>query len=279
MVSRKAKKASGRMSFIVVIIVLGLAAVGLNGATSYLRLYFKKLPVSLSQPLKEIPAQLGPWKQVFSDRPLESDIEHVLGTEEYVFRLYADTRLIKAEDLSGVEDADPDKREAALRTVSRLQAEVPQAFISMAVTYYTGMVDTVAHIPDRCMVADGYEPTKAPEVVTWDIKPHSPVTVRYINFEDQTARGAVNKNVSYFFNVNGAYEYDPISGVRMRLQDLRERHGYYAKVELMNQVQDQKAAKTAMADFVSAALPDLEKCWPDWKKIKAEERGERTAAK
>ena len=59
------KKASaGRVSFIVAVAVLGLAAVGLNGATSFLKLYFKKLPVSLSLPLKEVPAQLGPWKQV-----------------------------------------------------------------------------------------------------------------------------------------------------------------------------------------------------------------------
>ena len=49
-------KTSGRIAFIVAVAVLGLAAVGLNGATEFLKLYFKKLPVSLSMPLKEVPA-------------------------------------------------------------------------------------------------------------------------------------------------------------------------------------------------------------------------------
>ena len=35
----------------------------------------------------------------------------------------------------------------------------PDALVNFAVTYYTGLVDTVAHIPDRCYVADGFEPT------------------------------------------------------------------------------------------------------------------------
>jgi hypothetical protein len=98
------------------------------------------------------------------------------------------------------------------------------------------------------------------------------VTVRYIKFQDQTDRQP-DRNVAYFFQVNGAYECDPIRGVRIRLQDLRERHGYYAKIELMNQVKDESAAKAAMTDFLSAALPDIERCLPDWKKVKAEESG------
>ncbi|HZZ43905.1 MAG TPA: exosortase-associated EpsI family protein [Tepidisphaeraceae bacterium] len=269
---RVRKGNSGKLSFIIVIVVLGLAAVGLNGATSFMKLYFKKLPVELSMPLVEIPAQLGSWKQMGVDRPMAADIEHVLGTDKYVFRTYADMRVLKPEWVQGLAEADLDTDAEAQQKIGRLRAEYPAAFINMAVTYYTGMVDTVAHIPDRCYVADGYEPTTEPEVLTWDVKPHDPVTVRYINFEDQTPRGAENKNVAYFFQVNGAYECDPITGVRLRLQDLRERHGYYAKIEMMNQLKDQSVAKKAMADFLGASLPDIEKCLPDWKKVKAEEQ-------
>ena len=264
---------SSRLSFIVAVVVLGLAAVGLNGATSFMKLYFKKLPVSLSLPLKELPRQLGPWKCVGIDKPLPSDIEHTLGTEEYIFRLYVDTRVVKPELLEGLEDADIERDPSARERVGRLEAQYPQGMLSMAVTYYTGMVDTVAHIPDRCMVADGYQPTSDPEVVTWSVKPpHAPVTARYINFEDQTPRGQVSRNVAYFFHVNGSYEHDPITGVRLRLQKLTERHGYYAKIEVTNQVQDQGAAKAAMADFLGFALPGIERCMPDWAKVKAEER-------
>jgi hypothetical protein len=276
-VASKANNNTGRLSFIIAVVVLGLAAVGLNGATRFLQLYFKKLPVSLQLPLKELPAQLGPWKQVLADRPLPGDMEHTLGTEEYVFRLYADTRVIKPSELEGLDDADPEKDALARQRLGRLQHEHPGAFVNMGLTYYTGMVDTVAHIPDRCYVADGFEPTQGVQVLTWETK-DKPVTVRYINFEDQTTRGLEPKNVAYFFQVNGEYECDPITGVRLRLQKLTERHGYYAKIEVMNQVPDQPAAKAALADFVSAALPDIERCLPDWKKVKAEEARGETAA-
>ena len=40
----------------------------------------------------------------------------------------------------------------------------------MSVTYYTGMVDTVAHVPERCVTADGYEPRPGENVtIKWPI--------------------------------------------------------------------------------------------------------------
>ena len=101
------------------------------------------------------------------DQPLPSDIEHTLGTEKYVFRVYADTRAIRPEWLEDAESDDAMKRQTAEQLIGVARAKAPEAFINMAVTYYTGLVDTVAHIPDRCYVADGYEPTRSPEVVDW----------------------------------------------------------------------------------------------------------------
>jgi hypothetical protein len=268
----KANRNNGRLSFTIAVLVLGLAAVGLNGATKFMKLYFQKLPVSLSLPLKEVPKQLGPWRFVGMDKPLPSDIEHTLGTEEYIFRTYVDTRVVKPDVMKALEDVDLETDVSAQERLQQIRQQYPAACLTMAVTYYTGLVDTVAHIPDRCMVADGYQPTTDPEVVTWDVKPHAPVEARYITFEDQTSRGAVNRNVAYFFHVNGEYESDPITGVRLRLQKLTERHGYYAKIELTNMVKDQGAAKAAMADFLGSGLPDIEKCMPDWAKVKADER-------
>ena len=261
---------SGGGTFVVAVLVLGLAAVVLNAAVMF-GVSFKKKPVSLSLPLQEIPKQLGVWRQVGVDQPLPSDIEHTLGTEKYVFRVYADTRVIRPEWLEDAEGDDAMKRQAAEQLIGVARAKAPEAFINMAVTYYTGLVDTVAHIPDRCYVADGYEPTRSPEVVDWKAGGRD-VRVRYINFEDQTARGLEPKNVAYFFHVNGQFEHDPITGVRLRLQDLREKHGYYAKIEMMNLVKDQAAARAAMADFLSAGLPSIERCMPDWQKVKASER-------
>ena len=105
---------------------------------------------------------------------------------------------------------------------------------------------------------------------------------RFINFEDETGRGQVPTRVVYFFVCNGSYEESP-QAVRAKLQDLRERHGYYAKVELMitdykyigrtvSEDADDPAAKAslvAMKDLIASALPDIERCLPDWSAVKA----------
>jgi hypothetical protein len=78
--------------------------------------------------------------------------------------------------------------------------------------------------------------------------------------------------VAYVFHTNGHYESDPL-GVRQTLEDLTERYGYYAKIELMTLVPnieetDISNASAAMADFLTAARPQIETCFPDWSKVK-----------
>ena len=271
-------------AFVAAVLVLALAAAGLNASVGYMKLHFKKQPVPMARSLASMPADLGLWQQVSQDEPLDPEIEHALGTNEYIFRDFMDTRVVGKETIEQVrrlnqavldaktpEDVKRLKEERA-QLVGRTRLSHPTGVINLAVTYYTGLVDTVAHVPDRCYVADGYEPTRSPEVLDWQVEPGKSVKVRYINFEDQTARGMEPKNVAYFFHVNGGYEYDPISGVRLRLQDLRESHGYYAKIEVMNQVPDQAVARRAMSEFVAAELPAVERCLPDWQQFKAAQR-------
>jgi len=148
--------------------------------------------------------------------------------------------------------------------------------IHLGLTYYTGLVDTVAHIPDRCYIADGYEPSSY-TVPVWQLgtdasgKPFSQ-SVRFISFQDSTGTNRVSKCVAYVFHTNGHYESDPL-GVRQTLEDLTERYGYYAKIELMTLVPniedtDISNASAAMSDFLTAARPQIETCFPDWTKVK-----------
>jgi hypothetical protein len=236
--------------------------------------------VPLRRPLDEIPPQLGPWLQVSKDQPLDKELQDVLGTEKYIFRDYVDTRQIPAPELATL------KKEIAAGDATghmvRLQSEKPTSVITAAVTYYTGMVDTVAHIPDRCYVAGGYEPIDHSYPVL-DITPPAAIgsyadsaarqmQVCFINFEDQTPNhSTIPVNVAYFFQCNGAYEYDPIDGVRLHLQDLSQRHGYYAKVELKTVINDTNASKETMADFLRYAMPEIERCLPDWAAVKRSE--------
>ena len=55
---------------------------------------------------------------------------------------------------------------------------------------------------------------------------------RLIGFDDQTGQGRLGQHVGYFFSANGEYTEDPLQ-VRRLLQNLMERYGYYAKVEMM----------------------------------------------
>jgi hypothetical protein len=255
-------------AFVVVTIILLIAAAGLNAAVGALQLHFQKVPVPLRRQLADLPEKMGPWMQVSIDQPLDPDMEHTLGTEKYIFRDYVDTRLVTKSDLDQFKDKNWNDRRMLL---AQIQHRNPKAVMNMAVTYYTGLVDTVAHVPDRCYIADGYQP-RAYNVVTWsafDGKSGRNLTgdARYINFEDQTTeRHSVPKNVLYFFHCNGDYVNNPES-VRMRLQDLRQRYGYYAKVELMTLMPDADASAKVMNDFLSYSLPEVEKCLPDWNKV------------
>jgi hypothetical protein len=274
------KSIAHQPTFLIAAVVLFIAALTLNGAVQMMKLHFRKEPVALRHPLDEIPAQLGPWLQVSKDEPLDKEMQDVLGTEKYIFRDFVDTRQISSGELATLkkEIASGD----AAHHVARIQSDKPTAVLTAAVTYYTGMVDTVAHIPDRCYVADGFEPIDH-SYPTWDVSPpavlgsyaNAPtrdLQVCFINFEDQTPnRVSVPVNVAYFFQCNGSYEHDPIDGVRMRLQNLSERHGYYAKVELKTVMSDLNASKSTMADFLRYALPEIERCLPDWQAVKRSE--------
>ncbi len=253
------KSAFASKPFIVAVVLLALAAFGMGAATQFLQLRFKKNPVPLQQPLETVPRELAHWRQITDDEPLETDIEQTLGTKTYIFRDYVDTRLVgpmEVEEMMGKPNADR-RRMLALQ-----EQKKPRSVIHMGVTYYTGMVDTVAHVPDRCYIADGYAPTEYEER-DWKISDKEKVRVRFISFEDATGfTSRVNKNVAYFFQVNGELQCSPLS-VRYLLQDLRKSDVYYAKIELMmTYIKNRDDAARVMTDFLTQAMPEIRKCLP-----------------
>jgi hypothetical protein len=164
------------------------------------------------------------------------------------------------------------------RLLQVIEQSMPKAVVHFAVTYYTGMVDTVAHVPERCYIADGYASTDSATSI-WKVgetvdaagrKQDATLEVKYLAFEDATGFSSrINKNVAYFFQVNGAMESSPVA-VRARLQNLFNANVYYAKVELMvtNLKGIKKDARTptdaekVMQDFMREALPEIKKCLP-----------------
>jgi hypothetical protein len=258
--------------FLIVVAILAISAAGLDAAVAYLHLTFLKVPVPLKQELTSLPQKMGHWVQVSVDEPLDKELEEQLATKEYVFRDYVDANLVSAAELQQFEGKTSAERKAM---AVALQASRPDAVISLAVTYYTGKADTVAHIPERCYIADGYQYTDTPETVQWNLGPNrlgktrsdpQTIGVRYLNFEDQTGARRITKRVAYFFFANGKYESDNLQ-VRQTLQDLRNKHAFYSKIELMAVIPDHDVCASVMTDFLTSSVPEIEKCYPDWNSV------------
>src|SRR5262249_3574788 len=133
-------------AFIIVVVVLLVAALGLNFAVSYMKLHFKKEPVPLAAPLTVIPDRFGTWVQVSQDKALDKELQDVLGTDQYIFREYVDEKLVDKTTIAEFKDkSDEDRR----KKLAEIRNKYPKAVVNLSVTYYTGMVDTVAHVPDR----------------------------------------------------------------------------------------------------------------------------------
>ncbi len=261
------RRAISQPQFLVAFVVLFVAAMSLGAATSYMKLYFKKEPVPLVKQLEQIPGSLGNWVQVSSDRELNDEMLDVLGTREYIFRDYVDSRIVDQATIDQFKQMTDSERGKLLSTIER---QHPEAAVRLSVTYYTGMVDTVAHIPDRCYVAGDMNPTeKTTPVWTLMDRNHQPLQTRVssIHFEASHDDGIPTRNVAYFFHCNGSYEHDAITGVRRKLQNLFERRAYYAKIEVLTLNSDYQKSDAVLQDFLSSALPEIEQCFPDWQKL------------
>ncbi len=253
---------SGR--FLAAALILLVAAGGLNFAVRHLELHFKKEPVPMRQSFgAAIPQVIGNWVQIARDDVLDDDLKLALGTDEYLFCFYVDVSKF------GLDPVDFQKRHVEgksyaeqKKSLNEYQGRNPAAVLSLGLTYYTGKADTVAHIPERCYVAEGLEPTN-PTTETWNLGNGQELPVRHITFEGDSRRP---QNVAYTFHVNGRYEAHSLS-VRHDLQNLFARYGYYAKIELNCITRDARGADQAwasMRQFLAEALPEVEKALPEW---------------
>ncbi|HET6247169.1 MAG TPA: hypothetical protein VFE47_05660 [Tepidisphaeraceae bacterium] len=280
------KRTFTQPAFIVVVLVLAICGATLNATVKYFQLTFHKRAVPIRVSLKTgVPQTLGHWVCVSPDTAINPEIQQVLGTSEYIFRDYVDSRKVGADEIELLKKAPTQNRDIIL---AEIQSTRPSAVIRCSVTYYTGSADTVAHVPERCMVADGfavkeYETVEKPAVGNYPDGTPRDLDFRFLGFEDQTAVGQkvqrVARNVGYVFHCDGEYESSPYR-VRQHLENLFERYGYYAKVEMMtaatvapgfhhgsSETNDKADSKAAMVDFLSDALPEIEKCLPDWKAL------------
>ncbi|MGA2497423.1 MAG: exosortase-associated EpsI family protein [Tepidisphaeraceae bacterium] len=253
--------------FLMVFAVLLVAAIGMNTAVSYLQLHFKKSPVPMRGSFQQIPEVLGPWVQVAREDTLEPEMLNALATDQYLFCAYVNSRKLGKtieqvrHDFAG---KSLKEQKEVLNGAGYRQRDA-SAVLVVALTYYTGKADTVAHIPERCYVGDGFDP-EATEDQEWGL--NRGLYVRRIIFRNQDKARSVPYNVAYFFNVNGKYTCNSFD-VRGELQNLFNRYGYYAKVELMCIHPEPEKAEAVMKDFLAPLLPKVEAVLPDWSQYKS----------
>jgi exosortase len=274
-----------RLAFIVTCAALLACSLGFRYAIAALNIYLRKEPVSLRASFSLIPRTIGAWHAVGDDLIYDASMIEELGTGSYLDRRYAP------------------------------EGEQSRGFLQVHVAYYTGMIDAVPHVPDRCFVAAGLEPRTLSEVVPlaidmsgWKVDP-GPINLatgqpyRIVEHRDaftnqlepvRMPMGDLSLRLTEFarkdqpgvsvfggflFVANGRATATP-EQIRLLAFKPSERYAYYCKVQLVyagpGATKEQYVA--LVSDFMKDFLPELMLRLPDWQVIERKGEAVSTAA-
>ena len=262
-------------------VVLIVSAVGLGAAIDFFDLYLQKLPIEAPDGLKfhTLPREVPGWKQFGQDQVMSKEAVDELGTNNYVSRIYVQTDVPEGQD---------------------------PIVIDLHCAYYTGMIDTVPHVPERCMVGGGWEISGASKQVEVPLSFQGPdgfdviIPDREASTDEQTVytmRSPVTRtrvrlpvgiedlqmnvtrfrdggsdrtmHAGYFFLANGGV-VSKADDVRLLAFGLTEHYAYYAKVQISShQVESAEELGEVMGKFMDAMLPEIMRRVPDWVEVKA----------
>jgi len=130
--------------FLVCLVTLVLGTAGLNAAVNAFKLYLRKMPIEAEYPVRAVPNKTERWAQIGKDIELSEEVKKELGTENYLTRLY-------------LEQAPAEGKQPRV--------------IELHLAYYTGMVDTVPHVPERCMIGGGFQINKGTSILPVTLDP------------------------------------------------------------------------------------------------------------
>ncbi|MBM4113165.1 MAG: exosortase-associated EpsI family protein, partial [Phycisphaerae bacterium] len=121
-----------KVAYIVACATLLSGAIGFRGAVRALNAFLHKQPAPLREPLTTLPMTFGKWRSMTKDEQLAPEVIEELGTSSYLNRVYSI-------------DGDPAK-----------------GSLHLHIAFYTGMIDSVPHVPERCFTAGGGLEERAP---------------------------------------------------------------------------------------------------------------------
>ncbi|MCA9310392.1 MAG: hypothetical protein KDA21_04250 [Phycisphaerales bacterium] len=269
-----------RTTFSLALGVLVIIAVSFPLIFSWLDVHLTKSPIEVKEwkfpslAEKQIPVTgEAKWVRVGAERPLsEAEVEE-LGTANYLSRWF--------------EEVNPPEG----RTPRRFQLHC---------AYYTGMIDTVPHVPERCLVGAGIDMSGKGKRVPIhldlsnrvvypdpdiDQQVHGRILVARsratqnpvrlpANIEDLaiyvtpfTAPGGEKIFAGYFFLANGDVVAQA-NEVRFKAFNLDDDYAYYAKVQFLSADVDSAEELGAMVeDVLNDLLPELMLRVPDWVEV------------
>lgn len=271
-------------AFIAGFATLSISAILLGGIIGAMKLHLKKLPIEAPDGIKlhtlpaSFPSGAPRWEQVGSDEIASAEAAAELGTDNYLTRRY--------RRLAGAGSGE---------------AGAPMV-VQMHIAYYTGMIDTVPHVPERCMVGGGMEYAGATESVPipldftrLTVDPDAPrddmgrpvwmgrsrevyrrvrlprgieaLQLRCTPFQDQGAK--VKVYAGYFFIANGGV-VSSANDVRLLAFKLRDDYAYYTKVQfLCSTVSSAQELAAVVADMLDDLFPEIMRRTPDWIEVQS----------
>jgi len=264
---------------IAAVVVMAASAGALGWAIQTLGLYLEKKPIqpSTGLALTDLPSESEHWIQRGPDRFESGEIEETLGTENYVTRTYV-------------------RKDAP-------EGEAPMS-IDLHVAYYTGSIDTVPHIPERCFVGGGLQIGSATTTVPltlddsrWLPLEDVPESMAGRAYSAPLARGRYSNRpgqrvvlpldphelslrvtefevpggrdfyAGYFFIANGGHRASA-EGVRLLAFDLKTSYAYYLKVQFNSRrVESAEELAAVASSFLDDMLGELMLCVPDWVEV------------
>lgn len=254
----------------------GAASVGFQSALREHGLRLEKKPVYAEdgRTLSSLPRELPTWVREGVDHIEEAEVQAVLGTDNYVTRTYV-------------------RREA--------DASGRRPRIQFHAAYYTGLIDTVPHVPERCFVGGGLQKARggsrrvalpldtsrwSPDVTA----PEGMAPLYRARTADQSRRVRLPRDphglemltsaydvagehvlrAGYFFIANGGWTPEA-EGVRLLAFNLQDEYAYYLKVQFTSTdyATDEEFAVGA-AGLLDELFGDLMLCVPDWVRVLTE---------
>lgn len=271
-------------------LIAGLLLIAILGQTTVIKatgVALNKLPLPLRHGIAlSFPDQAGDWELLHLDPKLSAEVEDELGTESYFNSYYVNNAAGVWTDSIDVKTLGD---EPGGRLIGWEGFDKPGELAKVHLAYYTGMLDTVPHVPDKCWLAGGskqvYRKAHTLELARDDYRPdpdHPSLvlaestgfektvrlpgdTIEAIIFSGQDLEGRVTTAL-YFFIANGnamASSHD----VRFSF-NMKDRYSYYCKVELMFPgIVDPDQIEVHAEELLSDLMPEIMACLPDWTEV------------